>query len=112
MSQRWRAVGSTVSNLIRRGVEPKTFHVANGVFNHYANPPTRFRYKDNEIFTGDEDEYRVIIRNRSTGTKLTIKNLLTSDAGSYRCEVSNGMLSVHSTANLDVGFSKYTVVCT
>ena len=65
-----------------------------------------FRYKDNFVISDDEEDYRISIRNKPTGTKLIIRELLTSDSGKYRCEASNGVMRIVSTAKLKVSFSK------
>ena len=64
------------------------------------------RYKDNIIFTPEEDSYRVTIRNKQTESRLVIKDLTTLDSGKYRCEVSNGLMRIFTTAELKVSFSK------
>ena len=38
-SQRWRAVGDTVSGLTDPRIEPQTFHTDSDVFNHHTNWP-------------------------------------------------------------------------
>ena len=59
------------------------------------------------VFPAESDDNRVLIRNKASGTKLVFKELLTSDSGEYRCEASNGVMRIVSTAELKVSFSKF-----
>ena len=65
------------------------------------------------VFTGEDDEFRISIRNKVTGSRLLFRELLTSDSGDYRCEASNGVMRIVATAKLKVSFSKiYSLLST
>ena len=68
----------------------------------------KFRYhNDMKIVTTSGRHAHLSVSNHVWGSKLKIRGVYTLDSGLYRCEASNGLRRVHTSAYLTISFRKY-----
>ena len=68
----------------------------------------QFRYhNDMKIVTTSGRHAHLSVSNHVWGSKLKIRGVYTLDSGLYRCEASNGLRRVHTSAYLTISFRKY-----